>query len=111
MIKYYLIIIVLAFLGSVASIYLKRAASANSLIKIILSLNLYIGGILYIISAVLDIYVLQFLDYSVVLPLTSLTYVWTLILSRIMLKEKITIKKAIGVMAIVLGAILVSVPA
>lgn len=70
--------------------------------------NLYIGGILYLLGAVMNIWVLRFWDYSVVLPLTSLTYIWTMVLSYIILKEKISAKKIVGVILILAGAILVS---
>ena len=68
-----------------------------------------IGGVLYLLSALLNIYILKFLDYSVVLPLTSITYIWTLILSYKLLHEKISKKKIIGVAFIVLGAVLVGI--
>jgi len=63
---------------------------------------------LYLLSAVLNIYVLKYLDYSVVLPLTSITYIWTMVLSYFSLKERITAKKVLGVALIVGGAVLVS---
>lgn len=47
-------------------------------------------GFLYFVSATLNIWILQYFEYSVVLPLTSLICVWTMILSYIILKEKIT---------------------
>lgn len=56
----------------------------------------------------MNIWVLRFWDYSVVLPLTSLTYIWTMVLSYIILKEKISAKKIVGVILILAGAILVS---
>ena len=58
-------------------------------------------------SAVMNIWILRYLDYSVVLPLTSLTYIWTMILSYIILKEKIS-KKIVGVLLILIDAVLVS---
>ena len=71
--------------------------------------NLYIGGALYLFAAVLNIYVLRYLDYSTVLSLNSLTYVWTMILSYFILKEKISIQKAAGAVGIVIGAVLITI--
>lgn len=65
-------------------------------------------GFLYLASALLNIYVLRYLDYSVVLPLTSFTYIWTMVFSYFILKEKITGKKIIGVALILAGAAAVS---
>lgn len=60
-------------------------------------------------GALLNIYVLKFLPYTVVLPMTSLTYIWTMIISFYLLKEKITFKKILGVILILIGAFLISI--
>lgn len=60
-------------------------------------------------GALLNIYVLKFLPYTVVLPMTSLTYIWTMIISFYLLKEKITFKKILGVTLILIGAFLISI--
>lgn len=105
----YICLLVMTFLGSVASLFLKRASGSNGIKEMLTNINLYVGGFLYLTSAVLNIFLLRKLDYSVVLPLTSLTYVWTMVLSYLILKERITIKKIIGVVFILIGAILVSI--
>jgi len=105
---YFVLLPVMTLLGSVASLFLKRASGSERFIGMLKNINLYIGGFLYFISAALNILVLRALDYSVVLPLTSITYIWTMILSYLILKEKITKKKVGGVILIVAGAICVS---
>ena len=104
----YTCLIIMTFMGSIASLFLKKASVSNGIKCMLLNLNLYIGGLLYLMSAVLNIWILRFLDYSVVLPLTSLTYIWTMIISYLILKEKITIKKILGVAFILVGAVFVS---
>lgn len=108
MIMHYVVLIIMTMLGSVASLYLKKASVANGIFEMIKNKYLYIGGFLYFSSAVLNIWILRYLDYSVVLPLTSFTYIWTIGLSHMMLKESITKKKVIGVVMILIGAICVS---
>lgn len=108
MIIYFLCLLVMTLLGSVASLFLKKASGADGIFAMIKNINLYIGGFLYLASAVMNIWVLRYLDYSVVLPLTSLTYIWTMVLSYLILNEKITKKKVCGVALILIGAILVS---
>lgn len=103
----YILLITMTILGSVASLFLKRAAGKHFDIAI-KDKNLYIGGILYFTSAIINIYVLRHMDYSVVLPLTSLTYIWTLVLSNRFLGECVSIRKVIGVFFIILGAVLIS---
>lgn len=96
-------------LGAFAGLFLKKSSSAISIKDIIFNLNLYIGGALYLISAFINIYVLKILDYSVVLPLTSITYIWTMIISYFHLNERINLKKIIGVILIFFGAVLIAV--
>ena len=104
---YYIIIIVMTIIGSVASFYLKKSSSVSDTRNIIFNKCIYIGGGLYFLASLLNIFVLRHLDYSVVLPLTSITYIWTMIISRYKLNEIITIKKIIGIGAILIGAVCV----
>ncbi|MBR1374711.1 MAG: EamA family transporter [Cardiobacteriaceae bacterium] len=108
MFLYLLLVLLMTFLGSLASLFLKRAASAKGVKAMLGNLNFYAGGFLYFVSALLNIWLLRLLNYSVVLPLTSLTYIWTMFLSYLILKETITRKKIIGVSLILLGAVMVS---
>lgn len=109
MILYFISLLIMTMLGSVASLFLKKASGTEGIFAMLKNVNLYIGGFLYLASAVLNIWILRYLDYSVVLPLTSLTYIWTMVLSYLILKEKITKKKIGGVMLILIGAICVSI--
>ncbi len=108
MVIYYIVLLIMTMFGSVASLFLKKASGLNSLIDMLKNINLYIGGFLYVSSAILNIWLLKILDYSVILPLTSLTYIWTMVLSYFILKEKITVKKIAGVCLILVGAIIIS---
>lgn len=106
---YFVSFLLMTLLGSVASLFLKKASGTSGIVAMLKNVNLYIGGFLYLASAVLNIWILRYLDYSVVLPLTSLTYIWTMVLSYFILKEKITGKKIGGVALILIGAVLVSI--
>ena len=106
---YYGIILIMTLLGSFASLFLKKSSGKGEFLKMLKDKNIYIGGFLYVSAALLNIVVLKFLDYSVVLPLTAITYIWTLIISNRILKEKISKKKIIGVACILIGAILIAV--
>ncbi len=91
--------------GAFAGFFLKKSSS-NLNIKT--NYNFYCGGFLYLIAALINIYVLKFLDYSVVLPLTSITYIWTMIISYKFLSEKISIKKISGVVLILIGTMFIA---
>lgn len=111
MTTYFVLLLIMTALGSVASLFLKKASGADDLLSMLKNADLYIGGSLYLVSAVLNIIVLRFLDLSIVLPLTSITYIWTMALSCLILKERITKRKLTGVMLIVIGAICISAAA
>lgn len=110
MYKYFLICIVFTLVGAFGGYFFKKAATtSSSIIKIIFNPFLYIGGVFYVIGAILNIIVLKKLSYTVVLPLTSITYVWTIIISYFMLKEKISLKKILGIVFIISGAVLLGI--
>lgn len=105
----YIILLIETLLGSLGGFCLKKSTTKESLIKSFVSPFLYLGGVLYVFSAILNIIVLKELPYSVVLPLTSITYVWSLFISYYFLNEKITKIKICGIVCIVIGAIFIGI--
>ena len=98
------------FIASLASYFLKKSSpgeGANKL-RMLISPFFYLGGIMYVISAGANIYLLKKLPYAMVLPLGSLTYIWTMFLSNRLLGEKITKKKILGMCIIIIGVVLVA---
>lgn len=105
----YILLIIMTVLGAFGGFFFKKSTENIKNIKnIIFCKELYIGGILYFISAFLNIYILKYLPYIIVLPMTGITYVWTLLISYRFLKEKITRNKKIGILLIILGASIIS---
>lgn len=99
-----LIVLGMGISASVASLFLKKSTTEGlSIFKLLKNSNLYLGGGLYVSSAFLNLYLLKILPYSIVVPLGSLTYIWTLILSRFFLGESITKYKMIGSVLILIG--------
>ena len=97
----------MTLLGSFASFFLKKSSSSNGVLSLLKNINLYVGAFLYLLSAIINIYILRYLPYSVVLPLTSITYLWTMIISLKLLNERITSKKILGILCILMGAVLI----
>ena len=110
--KIYLLFPIMTLMGSLGGFFFKKGAAhldfKNVFRSVFLNLNLYIGGILYVIAAVLNIVALKYLPYSIVLPLTAITYIWTIIISRLMLKEKVNKEKVIGIILIIIGDIFIA---
>ena len=103
------ILLVETSVASFASFFLKKASGGDSKIDIIKSPFFYLGGILYVVSSCLGIVLLQLLPYAVVLPLGSLTYVWTMFISRWLLHEDITRRKLLGMAVLISGVILLAI--
>lgn len=100
-------ILIMTWLGAIASLLLKKARNCDDVIDLLKSGYLWSGTLCYLIAAILNVITLCISDYSKVLPLTSLTYIWTLILSSYYLKEHIGPYKICGVALIVIGALLI----
>jgi drug/metabolite transporter (DMT)-like permease len=99
----------MGFLAAIASYFFKISTSSNTLKELFLCKYFYIGIFLYIVAALLNVYLLQVMPYSVVVPLCSVTYIWTMVLSFKLLGEKLSIKKIIGVTFIIIGAVCVAI--
>lgn len=100
-------IIAMTLLGAAAS-WMLKLASSSTICGLFVNWRFYAGAAGYGIAALVNIWVLRQLDLSVVLPLTSLTYVWTLIIGHRMLAETITRRRLAGVLAILVGVSLIS---
>lgn len=104
----FLLIIIMTVLGSLGGYFFKKSTNGGSIYSIIKSKFLYLGGTLYVISAVMNIIVLKFLPLSVVLPMTAITYIWSMVIARVALNEKITKFKLIGMISIIIGVIFIA---
>lgn len=105
--KLILSVLVMTLFGSLGALFLKRgSAKVSELKSLVTTPQIWLGGLFYLAGALLNIYLLRGYSYSIVYPLTSLTYVWSLIISALLLHEKVTVQKLFGIAAICLGAFL-----
>ncbi len=105
-------IILSVSINSVAQIMWKKGANLSnnnikSIIKMMMNKKVIIGLLLYALSAMIWIVVLSNAEVSYAYPLISLGYVTTTILSWLVLKEKISKKRIIGITIIIIGVIIV----
>ena len=100
--------LLMTILGALGSLFLKMSSGADGITVLLKNGYLYLGGIFYLASLIITVYLLRVWDYSVVLPLTAVTYVWTLVLGKFVLKEMISVKQIVGVGFILVGSILIS---
>lgn len=94
-------LILMTITGAIGALLLKYVSIQNTRIKQLLVLSC--GGVFYIISAIINILTLKHYDYSIVYPATAISFIWTIVLGRIFLKEHITNYKIIGCILIILG--------
>ena len=105
----FITLLLMGFFASVASFFLKKSTSGGLSIKgLILNPYFYLGGGLYVLSALLNLYLLKQLPYSIVVPLGALTYIWTMGIACRFLGEKVTRQKVIGILLIIIGVVLVA---
>lgn len=97
-------ILLMTLLGSLGGFFFKKSTNGATIWEIAKSKFVYIGVAFYLAGAVANILVLKVLPYSVVYPMSSITYVWSMAFSRLILKEKFTKQKLIGIIAILIGA-------
>ena len=78
------------------------------LYSLITNYNLIGGLFLYGVGALLLIVALKFGDLSVIYPIVSLTFIWVMIISSLILKETINNFKIGAVIFIIFGVVLVA---
>ena len=94
--------------GALCFKYLTNGAARLTFKKLLLNKMLYIGGFLYVLASVFNVFLLKYIDYSIVYPLSSLTYIWTMFISRIILRERLNLYKITAVMMIICGVTVIN---
>ncbi len=97
------------FLGGLGATYLKKGSKDFKIKQLLSNKNVLLGLFLYALSTIFFIPALKFGELSLVYPFTSTSYIWAIIFSRLILKEKITKHKLAGVIIIIVGVILIGV--
>ena len=101
------LLIVMTWFGAIGGYLLKKSSSCDFNKDRYRFLGWLAAGVsFYGAAAILNIIALRFLPYTIVFPLTAVTYIWTMIISYFILKENISIKKILGVALIVTGAVI-----
>lgn len=94
-------LILMTITGAIGALLLKYVSKQTTKIRQLLILGL--GGVFYMLSAIINIITLKYYAYSIVYPATAISFIWTIILGRIFLKEQITNYKIIGCILIIIG--------
>jgi len=99
----------MSLLGSLGALALKVASGliSNRLDRATVKW-LLLGATLYLASILINIHLLRRFEYTTVLPLTALGYVWTVLLARFVFGELIDSWKIIAMTLILSGVYLIA---
>ena len=101
------LVMVASFLGSFGAVFLKGGANKLSLSipGIVHNWRLAIGVLFYLTSSVFFVMAQKQGQLSILYPLVSLGYVWTLLWARIIFHEHLTKSKFVGLGLILAGIV------
>jgi drug/metabolite transporter (DMT)-like permease len=106
-----LIMIFAGLLGGIGQVSFKKGSKkfSPSIKGIIANKQFMLGVLCYGLATLIFLGVLKYADLSYAYPLVSITYLWVILLSKFILKEKIGAWKIAGVLLIIAGIVLVNI--
>jgi drug/metabolite transporter (DMT)-like permease len=98
-----------SFLGAFGQLQLKLGANrlTRSISAVFKNSNLIVGILLYILAAGIFIFALKREKLTVLYPLVATSYIWTSLLAKKYLNEKMNLFKWTGVALILIGVSLI----
>ena len=103
-----LLMLVASIIGSFGAVLLKLgAAELNKGFWHILNIKLAAGVVVYLVSWYFFVLGIRHGELSVLYPMVSLGYIWTLVWARLFFQEAITRQKFLGLALILLGVFFV----
>jgi drug/metabolite transporter (DMT)-like permease len=105
-----ILIIIGTFFTSIGQILLKKSSTTIvRSIKVNLTNYILLLGVgVYFISMLFNIYALKGAELTVLVPITSLSYVWTILLSLFIFKESMNKYKWVGLFVVLFGIVIIT---
>lgn len=106
--KYVVFLFISVFISAISQILLKKSAlrNHNSFIREYLNVHVISAYFLFFAAVLIDLLCLRFVPLSFIPVIETSSYVFIIVLSRIIFKEKIHLKKAIGLILILSGIVI-----
>lgn len=105
----YVFVLLMTLLGSLGAFFFKKSTERMDGIFSLLKIpNFYVGGVLYVAGALMNVILLRYMDYTVLYPMSAIAYIWSLLISNRFLGEKIMGKKVAGIGLVCLGVVLLT---
>src|SRR3989338_8477199 len=100
-------VIFATFIAAYGSLYLKKGSEHFTLnpLKAIRNFPLIVGVSLYFFSSIVFIISIKFGELSVLYPIASLNYIWSIFLAMKHLGEKMNTFKWVGILFVITGVI------
>jgi multidrug transporter EmrE-like cation transporter len=104
------LVLIGSFIGSFGAVFLKASSGQlkRNLSSFLFNWKLIAGVAFYLISSVFFVMGLKKGELTILYPLVSLGYIWTLVWSRIFFQEPLTKTKMLGLATIVFGVIILN---
>ena len=103
------LVVFAALIGSVGSLYLKKASKHFKFsFRGLFNFELIFGIFMYFLATLIFIAALRKGNLNVLYPITSVSYIWVSLLSIKFLKEKMNYVKWAGIFLIILGVIAIT---
>ena len=105
-----LLVLVAAFLGSFGAVFLKAGAERlhRQFRTLLLNWRLALGVAFYLLSSFFFVLGIREGELTILYPMVSLGYVWTLVWSRLFFREAITRNKFLGIGLVLAGVVLLN---
>lgn len=97
------ILLISALFAATGQYFLKIGADGNLKLFDFVNFNIFVGAVLYVLGAVLWVYILAFQPLTKVFPFTALTFIFVYILSVFLLGEAVTSSDFLGIILTILG--------
>lgn len=103
------LVLIGSFIGSFGAIFLKSGAGRTNCLKTLLFNPRLVAGVtLFLLSTVFYLSGIREGELTILYPMVSLGYVWTLLWSRLFFKEPLTRNKFLGLGMILAGIVVLS---
>jgi len=104
-----LLILPMTLLGSLGAFFFKRSTERmTGMLSLLTIPDFYLGGVLYLCGAMMNVALLRIMDYTILYPMSALGYVWSMVLASLFLGEKVTANKLFGVAMLGVGVVLLT---
>ena len=105
-----LLVLSASFVGSIGAVFLKSASKRlnREIQTVYTNWRLAAGIVLYVLSSLFYLKGIKHGELSILYPMVSLGYVWTLFWSRLIFHEPFTRSKFLGLAFIIAGIVLLN---